>query len=109
VRLANGSQRWALIGNIDTGNPRSTEHFLILSIDRDGKWFTLARYHDFDYADCGPEVLSRFLELTVDEIFPISFDVRPYTEGDPAALVGTITKEPRERRSEAELMAMAVT
>ena len=60
VRLANGSQRWSLIGNVDTTNSRFTEHLLTLPVESDGKWFHLARYHDHDYVDRGPEAL-RFL------------------------------------------------
>jgi hypothetical protein len=108
VRFANGSQGWALIGNIDASNPRLTEHFLTLSIERGGRWFALARYHDYDFADRGPEALSRFLGLQVDDVFPISFDVRKYAQGDPAALAGSVRKEPRERLSRAEIIAMAV-
>ena|ERR1700722_18192250 len=108
VQLANGTQAWALIGNLDSRNPRLTEHFLTLSIEHAGRWFSLARYHDFDYADRGPEALSRFLGMTVDEIFPISFDVQRYAEGDPEALKGSIRKEPREKLSRAEIIAMAV-
>src|SRR5579862_854221 len=67
VRFANGSQAWALIGNIDAGNSRLTEHFLTLSIERNDKWFALARYHDYDFAERGPEALSRFFELEVDD------------------------------------------
>ena len=108
VRFANGTQAWALIGNIDARNPRLTEHFLTLSIEHAGRWSSLARYFDFDYADRGPEALSRFVGLAVDEIFPISFDVQQYAEGDPAALKGSVLKEPREKLSRAEIIAMAV-
>ena len=108
VRLANGTKAWSLIGNIDSRSPRMTEHFVTLSIEYAGRWFSLARYHDFDYADRGPEALSQFLGLAVDEIFPISFDVQQYAEGDPEALKGGIRKEPRERLSRAEIIAMAV-
>jgi hypothetical protein len=76
VRFANGSQAWALIGNVDVANPRFTEHFLTLSIKHGGRWFALARYHDHDFADRGPEALARFLGIRVDDIFPISVDVR---------------------------------
>jgi hypothetical protein len=108
VGLANGTKRWALIGNIDSRNPRLTEHFLTLSVERDGRWFHLARYHDFDYADRGPEALSVFLGVPVDEIFPISFDVQRYANGDPVALKRSVSKEPRERMSRAEIIALAV-
>src|SRR5947209_7640784 len=49
VRLRNGKTCWAILGNIDLSNGRSTEHFLTLSIERNGQWFDLARYHDVDY------------------------------------------------------------
>ncbi len=39
VTLANGSVVWALIANIDTENPVSTEHFLTLSVESNAKWY----------------------------------------------------------------------
>jgi hypothetical protein len=82
VRLANGLDVWGLLGNFDVKHPRATQHILTLSIERGGKWFYLARYHDFDFASQGPEALARFLGLDVDDVFPITVDVRE----DPAAL-----------------------
>lgn len=108
VRFANGMQAWALIGNIDPQNPRLTEHLLTLSIEYDGRWFALARYHDFDYAERGPEALARFLGLLIDDVFPIAFDVGECAQGDPDALAGSVRKEPRERLSRAEIIALAV-
>ena len=108
VQLANGTQVWALIGNINAPNPRFTEQFLTLSIEHAGQWFSLARYHDPNYTDSGPEALSLFLGLPVDAIFPISFDVLQYAEGDPMALRRDIRKEPRERLTRAEIIALAV-
>ncbi len=108
VVLGNGQRVWALIGNVDAKNARLTEHFLTLSVERDGRWFTLARYHDLDYAENGPEGLAGFLGLPVDEAFPIAYDLRKYAKGDAAALSGQIRKEPRERLSRAEIIAMAV-
>jgi hypothetical protein len=43
VMLANGRRAWALIGNVDPTNARLTEHFITLSVERDGQWFTLSR------------------------------------------------------------------
>src|SRR5215218_10298466 len=65
VRLANGLLVWALIANVDATDPRVAEHFAALSIERRGKWFHLARYHDFNFATQGPEALARFLGLSV--------------------------------------------
>ena len=60
-----------------------------LRIHRDGAWFDLARYFDPDPVERGPEALAHFLGLPVDEVFPISFDVREYVEGQPPALAYT--------------------
>jgi hypothetical protein len=108
VRLANGSLVWALIGNVDVKNPRLTEHFLTLSVTKGDHWFTLSRYHDFDYAENGPEGFSRFLGLPVDEVFPVAYDITTYAKGDPKALSGVILKAPREKLTRAELIGMAV-
>jgi hypothetical protein len=59
VRLANGSQVWATIGNVDVAHPRATQHYLFLSIERGGEWFHLARYFDFDFTTHGPEAFAQ--------------------------------------------------
>ena len=85
-----------------------TEHFLTLSIERDARWFTLARYHDLDRTENGPHALARFLGLSIEEVFPISYDIRQYVNGEAAALSGYIHEEPRERLSRTEIIRMAV-
>ena len=108
VLLANGSERWALIGNVVPANPMLTRHFLTLTIFDHGKSFALARYHDIDAARQGPAALGRFLRLPVDAVFPISYDLRGCCAGDKAALKGIIDKEPSERLTRAEIIALAV-
>jgi len=108
VALANGDRVWALIGNVDGTNPRLTSHFLTLSVERDGRWFHLARYHDFDADERGPKQLAAFLDLAVDDVFPISYDLRSYVKGASEALHGTIPAEPAERLTRAEVIALAV-
>jgi hypothetical protein len=108
VQFANGSSAWALIGNIDTCNPRYTEHFLTLSIEREGSWFNLARYFDHDYQKRGPAALATFLQSQVDDIFPIRFDLRHCAIGDAASLIGSVQEEPKERLTRGELLKMAV-
>jgi len=108
VRLANGNTVWALIGNVDDNNARMNEHFLTISLERHGKWFFLSRYFDVDYSENGPEALARFLGLDVDEVFPISYDITRYADGNRASLVGSILKEPREKLTRAQLIALAV-
>lgn len=108
VRLGNGTEVWALIGNIDSQNRRLNQHFVTVSIERDGRWFHLARYHDYDYVERGPEQLAAFLGTDVDAVFPIEYDVTPYAVGDAEALTGVIGKEPEERLTRAQIIALAV-
>ena len=68
----------------------------------------LSRYFDVDYSENGPEALARFLGLDVDEVFPISYDITRYADGNRASLVGSILKEPREKLTRAQLIALAV-
>jgi len=82
-------------------------HFLTLSLERYGKWFHLARYHDPDREAHGPEALGRFLGLGISEVFPIEYDIRRYAEGAVAAVSGTILSEPSEKLSRAEIIALA--
>jgi hypothetical protein len=109
IALANGERRWALLGNVDLTDPRITEHFISMSVEKDGQWFMLARYHDVFYAQNGPQALSDFLGLSIDDVFPISYDVREHVKGSAASAVGTILKEPRERLTRAQIMALAVS
>ena len=108
VRLANGEYRWGIVSNLDARNPEMNEHFLALSMERNGRWFHLARYFDSDYGVRGPKSLARFLGFPVDDVFPISYDVRKCVKGHPATLAGSILRKPRVRLTRAEIIGMAV-
>jgi len=108
VRLANGLRVWALLGNIDAMDPRQTQHFLSISVFHGEQRFSLARYHDFDSNVRGPQAPAGFLGLPLDEVFPIFYDVSQVCAGESAALAGTIEKEPQEKLTRAQLIAMAV-
>jgi hypothetical protein len=108
VRLANGRSVWACVWNVVVGDPHATEHFIHLSVERDGAWFPLARYFDGGYEDYGPTGLARFLGLPVDEVFPIEYDLRPFVLGESPALYGTIPKTPRERLDSNERIRLAI-
>lgn len=109
IRLANGTVLTGVLGNLDTANPRLNQHFLTLSVFRpDGAQFYLARYHDFDAAERGPDALAAFLGLSLEAVFPINYDVSSIVIGQAESLRGTITAEPRERLTRAEVIALAV-
>jgi hypothetical protein len=108
VLLANGERRWALIANVDPGNPRLTQHFLTIRVFDHGEWFSLARYHDYDADTHGPVALAEFLGLPIAAVFAIRFDLRRYCAGDPAALAGTVEREPQERLTRRQIISLAV-
>ena len=106
VVFANGRRSWAIIAGVDVDDPRKTEHFVGISLERDGRWFPVANYAAFDYEEQSPERAAEFLGLRVDEVFPISYDLRKFALGESASLVGQIPKEPRERLSLEERFAL---
>lgn len=106
--LANGCRVWGLLGNVKVSNPRFNEHFMTVSAQRDGQWFMMSRYHDYDAAERGPKALADFLGMAVDEVFPISYDISGISLGEIDSLVGRVEKEPRERLTRAQVIALAV-
>jgi hypothetical protein len=108
VELADGTIVWALLGNINTENPAFSKHFMTLSIESSGDWFHLARYHDYDYDDRGPQKLSEWIGKPLERVFPIAYDIRHVFKGESVALKGKIEKEPSGKLTRAEIIAMAV-
>jgi hypothetical protein len=109
IRLACGKKVMALLGNLDVEKARLTEHFLTLSVYRDdGKVFDMARYHDVDARERGPDALAAFLKMKKDEVFPIVWDARHLVAGAPSALCGVIEASPKEQLTRAEIIALAV-
>ncbi len=108
VVLNNGDIFWAILGNIDLRNRRSTDQFLTMSIERHCVWFDLARYHDVDYSRRGPHQLAQFLALPVTSVFPIEYDLSGYVSADPGLLKGIIPLEPRERLPQDQLIQLAL-
>lgn len=108
VVLANGLSVWAMIGNVKANNSRMTEHFLSLSLEREGHWFHVARYFDFYFEARCPEEAARFLGMHVDDVFPVVYDIRKWVKGDAAALAGKVLKDPPERLELEELMALSL-
>ncbi len=109
VNLANGRVIWATLCNVVAGNSRLTDHFLLISLEYNDEWFTLARYYDFDYEQNGPKALADFLKMEVDEVFPISYDITPYVIGEKSALLGIILKDPKEKLTKPEIIALSIS
>jgi len=109
VVFADGTECWALFGNVDPTNAERTEHFLALSLYLNGKWFHLARYHDVDVKTRGPRALAAALERHTSKVFPIRYDWRPFLRGDFPALLGVVRQHPRKRLTRAQVIALAVS
>jgi hypothetical protein len=94
-------------GNVFPDDPRATRHLLTLSVALpDAKWFNLARYFEPAVRIFGPSNLSKALGLTVNEVFPIAYDLRSLIIGQEDALRGTILAEPTERLAMQEIRAL---
>ena len=109
VGLSGGVTVWAMLGNVDVTSATLNEHLLTLSVVKDGVWFTMARYHDPDWRSNGPSALAAFLGLSVEQVFPISYDLSSIAIGTTRALVNCIpAAAPEHRLSRAEIIKLAV-
>ncbi len=95
VRLSCGRQVWAMIGNVDVRDANANEHLIGLSVRIGRTWFHLARYHDIDYENRSPSALAKTLSLPVSQVFPITYDLRPFARGDERALQGEFLRVPK--------------
>lgn len=108
VTLSNGVVLNAMLGDMSVKDPFVNAQLLSMSVWLHGVRFDLARYFEPDYATQGPAQLAAFLSLSIDDVFPIRYDVRAYCVGNVNALVGTIEKQPFEILSRAQLGRLAV-
>jgi hypothetical protein len=100
VRLANGTALEATLSSVDLESAEQTRQFLFLSVFFKGAWVHLERCSGFDRARSGPAPFSAALGLTIEEVFPIAWDVSRHCTG--ACLRGMIESEPEERLSGGE-------
>ena len=103
VFLANGMRNWALLANVDGLRPVRTKHLLAVSLLKDGKWHSLARYFDFDREENGPAAIAARLGLMVEDVFPISYDLTSLVNGSSDALLGEVLQQPEVPLSESEI------
>jgi hypothetical protein len=98
---------WAALSNVDTTNPLRTEQFLFLSVYK-GRWLRLARYFDSWFDDQSPTVLADSLNLLVENVFPIAYDISAHCRGNPLSLAGVIEREPRRRLTDSERSDLSI-
>jgi hypothetical protein len=107
VMLHNSRLEFCALERLDLDNSLLTEHFLGASFYRNGAWFHLRRYHDFDYDKWGPEQLALFLGLNVDDIFPMKYDLSRVA-CLKSNLVGFIQKRPPGILDKDDLIQLAL-
>jgi hypothetical protein len=90
VRLNNGTRRWAIMSNIYLDNSRETAQLMSMGIYDRNECFPLARYFDVDFERRGPDKLAEFLDLPLDQVFPMSYDISDVAIGLSEVLRGTI-------------------
>jgi hypothetical protein len=90
VRLASGETRWAMLGNLDPHDADQTARYLTISFLKGEERFHLARPIDFHYETHGPKALCDFLQMKLEDVFPIRYDLHSVCQGDPAAVTGEI-------------------
>jgi hypothetical protein len=108
IQLRNGKLCGAILGNVTLHDPHATAHFLTLSVEYNGQWYDLARYHDVNYEERGPAGLARFLGLPISEVFPMTYDISAIATGSSEVTTGSVNASPTEILSDDELIDLAL-
>jgi hypothetical protein len=108
VSFSDGSSHWALFQNVSLADQRVNDHFLTLTIHREGKWFPLARYHDVGHQQYGPPALADFMKKRISDVFPIHYDLRNTLNSDSSLLTGVVPAEPSVRLTEDQIISLAL-
>lgn len=107
TQLASGRSVFCLFDNIELQNQQMTEQFIGLTIIKEnGDRFFLSRYFDSNYDTHGPDALALFLEMPVDDVFPITYDISELVIGIEKVTKGIIQKENPEKLTDDERRAL---
>lgn len=106
--LNNGETVWGTLCNIDLDNLESTRHFLTLSVMTEKREFHLARYFDVTFEREGPIQLAKFLKLSLNDVFPIRYDISGVAKGRRAVVKGMYPAEPTKRLTQEEMIQLAI-
>jgi hypothetical protein len=107
--LACGATFPGFVGTLEESLPHLNRHLATFSFYTPGRWFHLARYHDPDYQDRGPDALAAFLGHSVEEVFPFTFDIRGLIRTPGLELSWPIERSPEKRIARRELIAAVVS
>jgi hypothetical protein len=102
LRLRNGQVLPGLLDGVDLQDAFRNQQFLGLSIWHENGWFHLVR--SYESARMSPAALAARLGLTVEQAFPIAYDISGWAKGLPEVVRGEVSPEPEPRLSEEERM-----
>lgn len=103
LKLNNNNYIIGILGNIQLLNFKKNNYIICLSIYNNKSWFYLNRYFDVAYDVFGPKQLAEFLSLSINEVFPITYDISSLAVGDQRVLKGMIPSEPEIRLTKDEI------
>ena len=107
VELASSEKIWALMGNISPAGEDAFENLIKISFRLGEKWFHLARHFDPEYPRLGPEALARAVGLSLSDVFPIRYDIRPYFIDAPHYFSGALQIHPRTKLTREQMRQLA--
>lgn len=87
VVLSNGAEIFSILSNICNNSPLVTSLTIQIIVFKENEMFYLDRGRKLLRP---AESLANFLELDVNDVFPIRYDVTKYSTGDPNSLIGEI-------------------
>jgi hypothetical protein len=109
VILKSGKICTAVFSNVDVSSSERNSHFLALSIWNNRRRFHLARYHDRAQEKFGPQALANLLGLSVDDVFPIKYDLTQFVlNANASVLINEVPLEPKNRLTRREIISLAV-
>lgn len=107
--MACGDHIYGFMGSVHLNHLKKHQQFMGLTVFKgESEQFHLGRYFDVDYANHGPAALADFLGRSINEIFPLSYDLSSVAWGNSEVIQGSIPADPIERISEDERIDLAL-
>lgn len=101
--LKDGSSVFGVISNIDPFDALFTSHYVTISIFVNEKLVHLSRYHDVDSEHNTAEVFSKSLGKSVEQVFPILYDISDYLIGQTECVRNYVSLKHPKQLSREEL------
>jgi len=105
LRLANGTTVFGLLGNISLTHLRKTRQFILITFFVGNRKFFFS-HADYPILRTGAAALCKFLGLSENEVFPITYDLTGLAVGLPEVVRGTVEARPPEELDDGRRMEL---